>query len=296
MAAVAGAQAFFAPRPPPPRSGRSFAAQRQSQWRGAAASGGSAAIAAEPALAPQPHPAQPSAEARPRAGTAQPGLFFEICLTSNRNLNDVMSSADHAGEPRSERLLRSLAKKVRECAKQIDTASVLVDDVEQTLGDLAKQHSGLGAVLPPSKPKSRPSDQKDPPEVAYARSVALKWISADSLEAVVDGRRVELPRTLGLLLELLVARDGTATAQARFGWKKRSELRLEMAEKTGRKVKPHAFENQLSRLRKALSEQAGLGGLIRCDGRLHVRFARQEDVAAEEGASLLARCEIRQEG
>ena len=218
---------------------------------------------------------------------ARPAVLFKICLNSILNIFALMGSANNPFDPWPEGVINRLGKILRACAVRIDTISVDVDDVMQTLGELASQRSGLVAPLPPRKAKRRRSDEEGQRVIAYARSVVLKWTSVDSLEAVIDGQRVVLPRTLGLLLELLAARDGAATGLARSGWKTRRELRLRMAEKTGRKVSQHALENQLSRLRKVLHEQAGLGALIRRNGRFLVRFARAEDVAEEEGASPL---------
>jgi hypothetical protein len=198
-----------------------------------------------------------------------------------------MCSANNSFEPSPGGPFKRLGKVLRVCVRQLDAASVNLDDALQTMEDLVKERLGLESLLPPDHAKRRPRDPKDQPVVAYARSVALKWTSVDCLEAVVDGRRVVLSRMLGLLLELLVARGGSVSSPTRFGWKTRSELRFQMGDKTGRKVSQHAFETQLSRLKGKLRDQAGLGTLIQRNGRFLVRFVREEDVAEEEGGSAL---------
>jgi hypothetical protein len=119
----------------------------------------------------------------------------------------------------------------------------MVDDVKQTLGELAEQKPELNALLQPVKGKSRTKKAETRPPVRYAASVELTW-GLESAEVLIDGQKLLLSPTLGRLLEILLADDSSASASSRDGWKTREELALRLGKRTGSLVTKHALENQ----------------------------------------------------
>jgi hypothetical protein len=137
--------------------------------------------------------------------------------------------------------------------KQIDTVSVAVDDIKQSLGELVQKRPELNPLLPPVGSKSQWQDGESGLAVEDANSVVVKW-GQRRAEVVIDGQPVYLRRKLGKLMELLLAED--SPAPARDGWKTREEL----AQRLG--VTKHALENIISDLIRELKRQARRGGLV----------------------------------
>jgi hypothetical protein len=163
--------------------------------------------------------------------------------------------------------------------EQIDTVGLAVDDIKQTLGDLAREKPDLNALLLPVKGKRPRGTDATSQAPAYARSVHVKW-GLNSAVAHIDGQSIALTPRLGSLLGLLVAQDGDLPANAGHGWKTREELALRLGRHNGKPVTRHALENLISRLKKELRQQAGLEAFVQCDRRLGVRFALQRYAAA----------------
>jgi hypothetical protein len=160
----------------------------------------------------------------------------------------------------------------------LDTMGVALDDVLRTLAELVKERPALNASLPPVAGRARRRHPPAPADGQAASSVNLKW-GPDSAEVIIDGRRLQLPPRLGLLLETLLAGSNGAPGHPRNGWLTREEIGRRLSQQTGCPVTRHALENLLSRLKKELREQAQLEALLRYDPRLGIRFAVQEQPA-----------------
>lgn len=160
-------------------------------------------------------------------------------------------------------------------AKKLDKMSLDIDDVRQTLGELAQQNPGINAELQPGEGKRRPKKEQPHQAPTYFASVKLSW-ALRGAKAAIDGRSVHLSPKLGMLLEILLAEDGSPSGNSRNGWKARKELALRLGKQTGHRISKHALENLISRLKKELQDQAGLGTLVQCERRLGVRVALQK--------------------
>lgn len=156
--------------------------------------------------------------------------------------------------------------------EQIDTVSLAVDDIKQTLGELAREKPELKELLLPVPTRRRREIGAATTTVAYAHSVDLKW-GLNSVEVRIDGQTVVLTPKPGLLLHALLEEDTSPQPLPAAGWKTRDELGLRLAKLAGKTVTKHALENLISRLKKELQQQAGLGFLVQSDRRLGVLLA-----------------------
>jgi hypothetical protein len=163
-----------------------------------------------------------------------------------------------------------------ELADQIYIVGEAVDDIKQTLGDLAQIKPDLNALLPPIGTKKR--GKSPPPAVTarYATAVTLTW-EGNRSRAVIDGHSIELPAMLGMLLELLLSEEpDPCGVPVRDGWHSRSSLEVLLSNRVGRAVSRHALENLISRLKGELRKQANLAELIQTDDRGEVRIAQRK--------------------
>jgi len=168
-------------------------------------------------------------------------------------------------------------------AAWLDWLNEVMDSVAQSYNAKSREQPELKLPVQQLSGTSRRRKAKGPALARFARSVTLKW-GPVSAQLVVDGQTVGLPRTLGILAELLLDDAGFPSAQAGSGWKLRKDLRLRMAKRTSRQISKHAFENQLSRLKGALRAGAGLDWLVETGGHLGVRFALQKYLPAADPA------------
>ena len=191
-----------------------------------------------------------------------------------------------------QKVLERLAEVMEVCddlVEQIDTVGLVVDDIKQTLGDLAQTKPELNALLQPVKGKSWRKNGAAGLAEKYASSVELKW-RPDSAVVVIDGQSLILSPKPGILLEILLAEDSSPSANPRNGWRTRPELVRQLGKQTGSFVSKHALENLISRLKKELRLQARLGGLVEKDRRLGVRIALKK-YAAEPVQTLFKNLE-----
>jgi len=172
--------------------------------------------------------------------------------------------------------LRKLPEVCETLAAWLDYMNLITDFSAQTLNELIRTKPELLPELQHRKGKGRKPKAKGPLLARFALSATVKW-GPVSTQLLVDGQTVRLSRTLGILADLLLD-DGPPTAQTSSGWKLREDLRLKLANRTGRKMKAGTFDNLIYRLKKALRTQAGLGWLVETGGPLGVRFALQKYV------------------
>ncbi len=168
--------------------------------------------------------------------------------------------------------LEGLVEVCDDLVEQIDTVSLAVDDIKQTLGELAREKPELKELLLPVPTKRRRELGAVTTAVTYAHSVDLKW-GLNSVEVRIDGQTVVLTPKPGLLLQVLLEEDAAPLPLAAAGWRTREELALLLAKLAGKPVTKHALENLISRLKKELHQQAGLGFLVQSDRRFGVRLA-----------------------
>lgn len=187
-----------------------------------------------------------------------------------------MSYSDKAPQISPRKVLAVLRRLLVSCddlahsfTQKVDQMSLEIDDVTQTLKELAQQNPAIDAELQPGAGKRRTNKDQPGSAATYAVSVSISWGSRGA-DVTIDGRVVHLSATLGTLLMVLLSEDGNGSGH---GWKSRSAVALGLGKQAGHSVSKHALENLISRLKKELQAQAGLGALVQCERRLGVRVA-----------------------
>jgi len=176
-------------------------------------------------------------------------------------------------------VLPRLAEMVEVCddvAIQLDNLGVAIDDIKQTLGDLARSRPDLNALLAPVGLNSSKKSRSTPASARYASAVTLSW-AGPRAEVVIDGKTVTLPRMVGLLMEALLSEaPDPFGAPIRDGWHSRQALELSLTSRAGTKVSKHALENLICRLKEKLRQQAALGEIVQVNGQRDVRIGLEK--------------------
>jgi len=181
------------------------------------------------------------------------------------------------------KLLAQISKKCETLTIGLDKVSVWIDDVQQTLAEVPLASQPGGTLLPATCTPCR-SKGKRPAIPQWASSAELVWDGSHAM-LIVDGQNVRLTRMPGLLAEELLRGRGTDPGLAGDGWQTCKELALRLGQRAGRRMKKHALQNLISRLRETLRGRADLRGFVQHHPVLGYRFALRRYETAYTGIS-----------